>query len=181
MPMKVILLYGLPCSGKSSAIKALPACDRLAVDDVIKNYVHEPSITDFERFSKIIVNELIARVKQSSSSCCILEMGCLIQLTATDYLQEELIKSGVEMINITLHAEDTVLIKRIIERNGLIGQGLSGSLPVHGPDYLSRFKQVFDKNKPLKTKRLDTSQLTPDEVIVKIKQIIANDDQFITL
>lgn len=172
MSMKVILLYGLPCSGKSSVIQALSACYRLAVDDVIKNYSPDPSIEDFGRLSKVLVTELITKIEGLTSDCYVIEMGCLIHQIAINHLQESLIKMGAEFINITLHAHDNILINRITERNKLIEQGLSDSFPIEGPDYLSRFKQVFEKHKPINSIELDTSEMDLTKVLFEVQQII---------
>jgi len=174
--MKVILLYGLPCSGKSSVIQALPACYRLAVDDVIKNHSADPSIEDFGCLSKALVTELITKIDGLASDCYVIEMGCLIHQTAINHLQESLIKMGAEYINITLHAHDNVLINRITERNRLIEQGLSDSFPIEGPDYLSRFKKVFEKHKPVNSIELDTSEIDVNKVLLEVKQIIRTRD-----
>ena len=170
--MNVILLFGLPCSGKSSVIKALSSCNRLAVDDVIKNHSTDPSIEDFRRLSKTLMTEIIRKITASTSNCHVIEMGCLIHNEAINYLQESLIRMGAEVINITLHAHDNVLINRITERNKLFEQGLSNSFPIEGPDYLTRFKQIFEKNKPDDSIELDTSEIDLTKVLLEVQQII---------
>jgi RNase adaptor protein for sRNA GlmZ degradation len=171
--MKVILLYGLPCSGKSSVLRVMSDFHAIAVDTIIKKITPDPSISDFKRFSKEIVETAVSEVAEGRSSNCIIEMGCLISKQAIDQIECSLAEVGAVFINIKLSAHKGELIQRIVDRNRDIQLGNSNGIKVDGPDYLSRFEQVFDNNHPDNLIEIDTTGKTAERVSSEILEYLS--------
>lgn len=164
----VLLLYGLPCSGKSSVSRAMTDHHTLAVDAIIKKIINDPSIADFDRLSNDIVEDLVKEINNTDSNNYLIEMGCLIPKKAIDRLEFSLAQNGCDFINILLSADEDVLVQRIIARNRDIDSGNSNSIKVDGPDYLTRFKLVFDNNQPDELIKIDTTAKTTAKTTEKI-------------
>ena len=164
----VLLLYGLPCSGKSSVLQAMSNYHAIAVDTIITKIVADPSIADFVRFSPEIVKNIVSEINNQQSKNYIIEMGCLISKQAIDQLESSLSDQGYTFFNINLIADDDELEQRIINRNRDIDSGKRQGIKVDGPDYLTRFKQVFDKNLPDRLIAIDTTAKSQESVLLEI-------------
>ena len=166
----VVLLYGLPCSGKSSVLRALPDHARVAVDTIITSITPDPSIADFQRLGDEIVGRIASTLQGLDEAKVVIEMGCLIPLDAMRQLEGLMAERKMSYSNILLSGDDHVLIRRIERRNAAIEAGVSESIRVEGPDYLSRFKRVFENNLPDSYVTIDTTGLSPDEVVERLNQ-----------
>ena len=164
----VVLLYGLPCSGKSMVVKSLTDHTVITIDGLITRIINDPSIENFQRLAGKIVEEMIDTLQHLSSTQFVIEMGCLVPKQAIAQLEQGMLESGLVFSNVVLTAEDDVLIERIKRRNADIASGESDSIRVEGPDYLSRFKRLFDDNKPADFTMIDTSRLTQEQVQLAI-------------
>jgi hypothetical protein len=130
--------------------------------------VAEPSVADFDRLSEEIVKHVVREVDSRESENYIIEMGCLITRRAIVQLERSLVELGCTFFNIKLSADDGELVQRIIKRNRDIDSGDSNGIKVDGPDYLTRFKQVFDVNQPDNLIELDTTGKTAEDVLLEI-------------
>lgn len=164
----VLLLYGLPCSGKSSVLRALPGYARVAVDEIITTIIPDPSIADFQRLGDEIVGRIATTLRGMDEAKLIVEMGCLIPVESIRRLESLMAESGMHYSNILLSAGDEELIRRIKRRNEAIEAGETDSIPVDGPDYLTRFKRVFHHNQPDRYIEIDTGDLNPDDVVGRL-------------
>lgn len=164
----IVLLYGLPCSGKSSVLRALPGHARIAVDTIITTITPDPSIADFQRLADEIVGQIATTLQCTAKAKVVIEMGCLIHVDAIRRLERFMLKDGIDYTNILLSADDDELIRRIELRNAAIEAGESKSIRVDGPDYLSRFKRVFNHNKPDSYITIDTTGLSQGDVIDRV-------------
>lgn len=167
----LVLLYGLPCSGKSSVLRALPGHARVAVDAIITTLTPDPSIADFQRLGDEIVGRLASTLQGMEETKVVIEMGCLIPMDATRRLESIMAESGMNYTNILLIADDDELIRRIERRNAAIEAGESESIRVDGPDYLSRFKRVFNLNLPDSYVTIDTTDLSPNDVVERLNHL----------
>ena len=78
----VLLLYGLPCSGKSSVLQAMSNYHAIAVDTIITKIVADQSIADFFRFSPAIVKYIVSEINNQLSKNYNNEPGCRISKQA---------------------------------------------------------------------------------------------------
>ena len=168
----VVLLYGLPCSGKSMVGQAMRDHALITIDEIITQLIADPSIADFQRLANELVEQMIAVLHRHSDSKFVIEMGCLVPKGAIESLEKHLSDSGIDIVSIILTAKDDVLIQRIIARNSAIEAGDSGSIKVDGPDYLTRFKQLFECNYPTTYIELDTGELTRQQVLDRVREVI---------
>lgn len=169
MTMKsVLLLYGLPCSGKSSVVASLPDHSRITVDEIITSFILEPSVADFRCSGNEIVDKVVTELQNQEATQFVIEMGCLIPRLAISRLEAFMNDNGFLYTNILLAADDDELIRRIKQRNADIDAGKSDSIKVDGPDYLTRFKAVFDDSQPDSCIEIDTTALNFQEIIEQI-------------
>lgn len=168
----VVLLYGLPCSGKSMVVKTLSDHAVITVDGIITTIIDDPSIADFQRLGNEIVDRLIMLIQGLSDTKFVIEMGCLMPRVVIDRLERFMCDSGFRFSNVMLSARDEVLIRRIEQRNADIDAGNSSSIKVDGPDYLTRFKEVFDRSRPDDYVVFDTSDISREHVVEKVRKIV---------
>ena len=168
---KILLLYGLPSSGKSTVAKSLTEYIRITVDEIITSMVPNPDITDFQRLGNEIVTQISERLKNSNNSRIVIEMGCLIPQLAIKKFEQFMDDQTYHFTNILLTADDAELERRIIKRNKEIESGKSDSLKIDGPDFLTRFKVIFNNNKPTSFIQIDTTQLPAEDVLDKVRAI----------
>ena len=166
----VLLLYGLPCSGKSMVVQSLSDHAVIAVDEIITRIVADPTIEDFQRLAGEIVDEIVVVLQGLRTAQVIIEMGCLITRGAIDKLELFMADADIQFANVVLIASDEELIRRIEKRNADIDAGESNSIKVDGPDYLTRFKAAFENNHPDNSLRLDTTGLSKHQVIEQISE-----------
>ena len=167
--INILLLYGLPCSGKSSVLKAINTGHHvITVDTIITKIVADPSLEDFNHLSNEIINAIIDEINNSHSTRFLIEVGCLISKNAIDQLQVFFIKNGYGFFNIELTADNDELVRRIVNRNRDITSGKKQGIKVDGPDYLTRFKRAFDKNLPDNLIEIDTTAKSTENVISEI-------------
>ncbi len=164
----VVLLYGLPCSGKSSVLRAMPGHARITVDAIITAIIPDPGIADFQRLGDEIVGRIASTLQGMDGEKVVIEMGCLIPLGAIRRLEGLMLESGINYTNILLSAADEELIRRIERRNAAIEVGESDSIRVDGPDYLGRFKRLFNHNRPVSYVTIDTTALSPGDVVEQL-------------
>lgn len=170
--INVIILYGLPCSGKSSLLRELDGYRTLSIDDLIRRKKKDPEIADFIDLSQDLVGELFALILQEQDSDVAVEMGCLVPKEAITLFEKMLREKGLNYRNIVLTASDDELIRRIKARNRDIETGKTNSIKVSGPDYLTRFVTVFDANQPDSAIYIDTTEdaVSSKEVAQALKQ-----------
>lgn len=168
----VLLLYGLPCSGKSMVVKSLPDYDVITVDEIITTIIADPSIADFQRLGNEIVETMITVIEGLAKAKIVIEMGCLMPRVVVDRLERFLSNAGIRFTNVILTARDDELIRRIEQRNADIDVGNSDSIKVDGPDYLTRFKVVFDGSHPDNFALLDTSDISKEQAVENVINII---------
>lgn len=94
-----------------------------------------------------------------------IEMGCLIPKSEIDFLEAHLKNKNFKFRNIVLTATDKELNKRIEDRNTQIDNKSSTAIRIEGPDYLSRFNNEFNKNKPNDADNIDTTKKSTTELI----------------
>lgn len=164
----VVLLYGLPCSGKSMVSRSLSDHSLITIDEIITGIIADPAIADFQRLADEIVEQMIATLQRHEESKFIIEMGCLVPRKAITHLEKYLSESGFRFVSVVLTAEDEELIRRIVARNAAIDAGSSDSIKVDGPDYLTRFKMLFENNLPPSFIALDTTKLTRQQVVDQV-------------
>ncbi len=165
----ILLLYGLPCSGKSSVLSALNTNHHvITVDTIITKIIAEPSIEDFIHLSNDIIKAIIDEINNGKSNQYLIEVGCLISKSAIDLLEVFFVEKGYDFFNIKLIASDDELVKRIINRNTDITSGIRQGIKVDGPDYLTRFKQILEKNLPDNLIEIDTTTKPTENVILEI-------------
>ena len=168
----ILVLYGLPCSGKSSVVSGLSNFRSIAVDTIITRIVANPTLDDFARLSDEIVDNIIQQLKSEQPLDTVIEMGCLIQKQAIDRLTQYLVESNSHFVSIKLITDDDELVRRIIARNEQIDRDAGDGIKIDGPDYLSRFKVVFEKNCPEDIIDLDTTLKSSNEVLESLKQLM---------
>jgi len=166
--INVLILYGLPCCGKSSVLKAMSDYHAIAVDTIIKRLVADPSVEDFSVLSIEIIENIVSEIKNGDFDKYIIEMGCLIPKKAIYLLERFLDDLDVSYNNIKLSTAEDELVKRIINRNNNIDFGKSTGIKVDGPDYLTRFKLFFDKNQADNQVEIDTTGNTIENITLKI-------------
>lgn len=161
----VLLIYGLPCSGKSMVVRSMLDCSVITIDAIITRIIDTPAIADFQRLADEIVDEMVIALRCRDSSRFIIEMGCLVPRKAISRIEQFMSEAGFRFTNVVLTAKDDVLIQRIVQRNADIDAGNSDSIKVDGPDYLTRFKLLFDDNQPASFIELDTTYLSRQQVL----------------
>jgi len=168
--ISIFLFYGLPCSGKTRLIKSLENYTHISVDNIIKKIIprSEPKIQDFKSLSKDIIEKIMIEINERKGPNFAIEMGCLIPKCEIEFLEAFLKNKNFKFRNIVLTAKDEELNERIKDRNYEIDKGLSTSIKIEGPDYLSRFKNEFDKNNPNNADNIDTNGKTNTEIMHKI-------------
>jgi len=169
--MHILILYGLPCSGKSGLVNELANYHSVAVDTLIKRRIDDPSLSDFKNMSKDLMADIINELSADNNVDMIIEMGCLIPKESIDYLELHLKKYKFHYLNVILFANDNELIRRIVKRNSDIDAGLLDAIKVDGPDYLSRFSNVFNVNKPDNSVTIDTTSKTSKQIIKEINSL----------
>lgn len=167
----ILILYGLPCSGKSSLVKALPDYYSIAVDTLIKRRTDDPSISDFKTMSKELMDDIISDISVHAHDNKIIEMGCLIPKESIDYLEGFLKESNLRFFNVILVADNDELERRIIKRNLDVDAGELDAIKVDGPDYISRFSSVFYHNLPANAAELDTTSKTSKQILKELTQL----------
>lgn len=172
--IKVLVLYGLPCSGKSSVLRSLNNYHSIAVDTIITKIIDNPSIKDFCRLSNEIIEGIVREISKEESNNYIIEMGCLIPKAAINQLETSLTNTDSSFVNIILTADEDVLIERIISRNNNIEADNSSGIKIDGPDYLTRFKLFFDDNLPNKSIEVNTTNKQLDIVLSDIRTIMTD-------
>lgn len=155
----------MPCTGKSSLIKNLPEFNKIAIDDIIRKNFSNPQISDFVNSSVEMMQQILEEVKNINHSKIVIEMGCLIPKTSFLQLEEGFASHGYEFNNIILTAKYEEIIRRIKKRNQDIDNGKSDSIKIEGPDYLSRFTNLFDQNQPNNPILIDTTLKNTREVV----------------
>ena len=170
--ISILVLYGLPCSGKSSVVSGLSNFRPIAVDTIITKIVADPALEDFAHLSEEIVEKIIQELKSGQPLDTVIEMGCLIQKQAIDRLTQYLVESDSHFVSVKLIADEDELVRRIISRNEQIDRVAGNGIKVDGPDYLTRFKAVFQKNFPDNTIDLDTTFKSSSEVVDAVKQLM---------
>ena len=61
--MPILIVYGLPCTGKSNLIKNLPEFDNIAVDEIIRLNFSNPQISDFVNSSEEMMQHILTEIK----------------------------------------------------------------------------------------------------------------------
>lgn len=169
----VLILYGLPCSGKSGLVNELTDYHSVAVDTLIKRRTDDPSLSDFKNMSRDLMADIISEISAGINTNIIIEMGCLIPKASIDYLEGFLKDSNIHYLNISLFANEDELIRRIVKRNSDIDAGLLDAIKVDGPDYLSRFTKVFNVNKPDNTVTIDTTSKISKQLLKEINSFLS--------
>ena len=169
-PENVLVLYGLPCSGKSGVVKELTSYYSLAIDTYIKHRLPDPEVEDFQRLSRELVDDVMKDLLSHNGNDVVIEMGCLISKEGIEHLESLLKKNNIKFFNVVLMAENDELISRIKARNIDIDLGKSNAIKVDGPDYLKRFVDVFELNQPSEPMTIDTSKTSVVDIIKKINK-----------
>lgn len=167
---KILLVYGLPCTGKSSFVRGLNNYHSIAIDDFIRSKVEDPGISDFIALSQELMVDVTNEVMSSEAELIVIEMGCLITREATAELEASLKNNNIGFKNIALTANDDELIRRIELRNRNIELGKDTSIKIDGPDYLSRFVEIFEKNQPNEPQYIDTTYAAATLSDIKSKE-----------
>jgi hypothetical protein len=165
--VSILLFYGLPCSGKTRLISGLSNRKNISVDTIIKKIIpgSEPTIQDFINLSKNIIRQVMVEINVKKGPNFAIEMGCLIPKSEIDFLEAHLKNKNFKFRNIVLTATDKELNKRIEDRNTQIDNKSSTAIRIEGPDYLSRFNNEFNKNKPNDADNIDTTKKSTTELI----------------
>ena len=169
-PKSVLVLYGLPCSGKSVLVNELTSYFPIAIDTYIKNRQSDPQIADFQRLSKDLVDDVMKDLLSHNGDNVVNEMGCLISKEGIEHLESLLKKNNIKFFNVVLIADNNELISRIKARNLDIDLGKSNAIKVDGPDYLKRFVDVFELNQPSEPMTIDTSKTSVVDIVKKINK-----------
>jgi broad-specificity NMP kinase len=169
--MPALVVYGLPCTGKTSLIKNLDNYQHIGVDSIIKLKNKNPDISDFLTFSDQIMQDILTIVTNSDNSDIVIEMGCLTPKKGILHLESGLKKMQCVFSNIVLTDDHDELITRIKKRNANIDKGKSNSIKIDGPDFLTRFTRLFDNNQPDNAIYVDTSNKTNTDVLSIVKSI----------
>ena len=156
---EILLVYGLPCTGKSSFVRSLTNYNAIAIDDFIRGKVEDPGISDFVALSHELVSDVAREVMATVAEHVVIEMGCLITREATAELEAVLKNNNLRFKNIVLTSNNDELIRRIKLRNRNIDLGKDSSIKIDGPDYLTRFVEVFEKNQPNEPQYIDTTSM----------------------
>jgi deoxyadenosine/deoxycytidine kinase len=164
---KAIIIYGLPCTGKSRLVRELAEYCPISVDSLITKKLSEPEISDFIVLSPELVRDVVDTIVNADHAKFVVEMGCLMPKESVNLLERLLRESGVRHINIILTASNDELIRRITERNRNIDSGLDDSIKISGPDYLTRFIDVFSHNHPPTAITVDTTELPASPAAIK--------------
>ena len=167
---EILLVYGLPCSGKSSFVRSLTNYHAIAIDDFIRGKVEDPGISDFVALSHELVGDVAREVMATVAEHIVIEMGCLITKEATAELEAFLRSNNLGFKNIGLTANDDELIRRIELRNRNIELGKDTSIKIDGPDYLTRFVEVFENNQPNDPRYIDTTSMAASLSDIKTKE-----------
>jgi|LWDU01.1.fsa_nt_gi hypothetical protein len=165
--VSILLFYGLPCSGKTRLISGLSNRENISVDTIIKEIIpgSEPTIQDFINLSKNIIERVMVEINEKKGPNFAIEMGCLIPKSEINFLEAYLKNKSFKFRNIVLTATDKELNKRIEDRNTKIDNKSSTAIRIEGPDYLSRFRNEFDKNMPNYADNIDTTKKPITELI----------------
>ena len=155
--MNILVIYGLPCSGKSSLLEQLKEYHVIRIDRLITRHIESPSLADFTALSEALMKEIIQIVTERKDSKIVIEMGCLIPQNSVRALEVFFQEEKLDFLNILLTAEKETLISRIERRNKEIKEGKSKAIPIDGPDYLTRFVEFFEKNLPRNAIEINTT------------------------
>ena len=175
--MHILMLYGLPCSGKTSLLNSLKNYSVMGVDSVIKSLIKEPMIPDFIRLASDIRESIIQSINPIQTTNIAIEMGCLTPKESIEKFELFFKENKINYINLVLTASHNELINRIKKRNIEVSRhSKSKALIIDGPDYLSRFTEHFEKNRPQNEHTLDTTGKTSDELFYIIQKLVNTPD-----
>jgi len=172
--MTILILYGLPGTGKTSVINNMKNYFSISIDCLIREKKLTPTIADFKELSDELMDEIIAFVVSHRYLDIGIELGCLVPIKSIKILEKKLIINNLPYINVILTAENKELVNRLKKRNNDIELGLSDAIKVDSPEKLARFIEIFSFNKPSNALFIDTTNKEISSILKEIELIIVS-------
>lgn len=146
--IRVLLLFGLPCVGKTSLVNEIKViCNEatiFSVDSAIRDLLgHEPCKNDF----KIRAKEVLANIEKhilDTDAFAIVEMGCLIPRVHVEAFVAQ-ISVACRVLSVELTCDALHTRQRAIDRNLLVLSGHSDAVIIDNPDEICNFSNVYER------------------------------------
>jgi len=174
--MNILVLYGLPGTGKSSVISNFKKYLPISVDVLIRKEKQNPSISDFEMLSNTLIFQVIKFIENNPCSDIVIEMGCLMPIKSIFLLEDFLRRKNLSYLNVVLITDKDELINRLNKRNTDISLGLSNAIKIDFPINIIKFIEKFSFNQPSNFLTIDTTNkdidLIVSEILFKIDSVL---------
>lgn len=146
-----ILLYGVPCSGKTTLgnhISKNYGYSLIKVDDLMKNIREHPEKIDFTDFSFEIHGEIIKCMKNNPKNNFIIEIGCLLPRDASIAIINSIKVMGFNLLVVRINVYIEHAKKRAYSRNTSIHNGKSNAIIIDDVEKIYEFFNLLDVNIP---------------------------------
>lgn len=148
---RCILLYGAPCSGKSTVATVIEATGWgvIKIDSVIRQFVAEPAMNDFSEYAEEITMEIYRQVLTSNGKAgVIIELGCLFPRGDSEHLCAMLRLVGMTTNSVKMQLREQEAKLRAATRNHRIKTGQSDDIVIDDIDNLGNFFRRLELNAP---------------------------------
>lgn len=171
--LKCALLFGVPCSGKSSVIKELKDRDWVVlqidpiVEACVKNggYFAKIDRQSFVQHAESVCLDLYKTIIElDRENPVVIELGCLLPKAYAERLVAMLALVSVGTVCFKLEISESEAKRRAIERNLQIRDNKSSALPIDDPDKMEVFFSNLKNNLPDNVIKIDMLNSDPKKM-----------------
>lgn len=170
-PVRIVIIFGTPCTGKSSVTKLLDnkSWGLVNIDKIIAGIVPLVTRESFGAFSVEICHAMYKEVKENIKRNVFnvaIEAGCLFKKEEVVNLIDMLKLSGYNTEAWEFKISIDNAIKRAIERNRLIIAEKIDAVPIDDPNQIGVFYDAMEENRldPLHLKTLNVDSMVNAEI-----------------